>query len=81
MKRLGIEKIEGIVGSRQVTIHAVRHNPLGIVYMGGGFPCVVGKLNFMTRGAELGGRGADHGIIGNAKERKRNQNADNNQER
>jgi hypothetical protein len=46
--RFGVEEIEGVVGSREVAIHAVSHKPLGVVHMGGSLPGVVGKLDFVT---------------------------------
>ena len=60
----GIEKIKGVVRSRQMAIHAVGHKALCIVHMGGGLPSVVGKLNFVAGGAELGRGCAHHGVVG-----------------
>ena len=62
-----IEKIQGILGGGQVAVHTVGHKALGIVDVGGGFPGVVGKLNFVTGCTEFGGRGSYHGVVGDAK--------------
>jgi hypothetical protein len=60
---LGIEEIKGIVGGREVAVHAVGNKPLCIVHMGGGLPGMIGKTNLVAGGAKLGCGGADHGII------------------
>jgi hypothetical protein len=75
MEGFGIKKLKGIVGGRQMTIHAVGHKPLFIVGMGGRLPGVVGKLYFMTARAELGRGRTDHGVIGEAEKGKRDKNA------
>lgn len=61
--RFGIEKIDGIVGGGEVTIHTIRHEPLGVIDMGGRPPGVVCELDFMTRCTKLGCRGPNHRII------------------
>ena len=69
VKGFGIEEVKGVVGSRKMTIHAVGNKPLFIVHMCGGFPGVVGKLNFMAGCTEIGGRGSDHGVVSDAEKR------------
>jgi hypothetical protein len=64
VKGLGIEKVKGVVRSRQMAIHAVGHKSLFIVHMSGGLPGVVGKLNLVAGGTKLGSGCADHGVIG-----------------
>jgi hypothetical protein len=76
VQRLLIEKIKGIVGSRQMAIHAVGHKALGIVDMGGGFPGVVGRLDFVAGGAKFRGRSADHCVVAHAEQRKSDDNTD-----
>ena len=66
----GIEKIHCIMRGGKVAVHAVGHESLGIVDMGGGSPCVNSKTDFMAGGAEPGGGGSYHGIIGHAEQRK-----------
>ena len=48
-----IEKIKGVVRGRQMAVHAVGHKALAIIDMGGGFPGVVGGLDFVTAGTKL----------------------------
>ena len=64
VKGFGIEKVKGVVGSRQMAIHAVGHKSLFIVNMSGGLPGVVGKLNLVAGGTELGRSCADHSVVG-----------------
>ena len=64
VKSLGIEKVKGVVRSRQMAIHAVGHKALFIVHVGGGLPGVVGKLNLVAAGTELGCGCAHHGVVG-----------------
>jgi hypothetical protein len=73
---LGIEKIKGVMGGWEVTVHTVRHKPLGIVHVGGGLPCVVGETDLVAGGAKLRGGGADHGVIGDAEDREGQDKAD-----
>jgi hypothetical protein len=61
-----------------MAIHTVGHKALSIVDVGGCFPGVVGVLNLVTRCTELGGRGSYHRVIGNAKQRKSDENAEDN---
>ncbi len=63
MKGFGIKKVKGVVGSRQMAIHAVGHKSLLIVHMSGGLPGVVGKLNLVAGGTKLGRGCADHGVV------------------
>ena len=57
VKGLSKKEFIGILRGRKMAVHAIGHKPLGIIRMGRGLPGIVGKLNFMTGGAELGGRG------------------------
>jgi len=68
MKSFGIEKVKGVVGSGQMAIHAVGHKALFVVHMSGGLPGVVGKLDLMAGGTELGRGCADHGVVGEAEQ-------------
>ena len=61
---LGIEEVKGVVWSRKMAIHAVGHKALSIVVMSGGLPGVVGKLNLVAAGTELGCGCANHGVVG-----------------
>jgi hypothetical protein len=67
VKGLGIEEVKGVVRSRQMAIHAVGHKALFIVHVGGGLPGVVGKLNLVAAGTELGRGCANHGVVGETK--------------
>ena len=60
---LGVKKINCIVGSGQMTVHAVCDKPLGIIDMRGCFPGIIGISDFMAGGAELRRRRSDHGVI------------------
>ena len=53
-----------------MAVHAVSDKSLRIVDMCGGFPGIVGRLDFVAGGAELRRRGADHRVVGNAENRK-----------
>ena len=61
-----------------MVVHAVGHETLGIVDVSGGLPGIVGKLDFMARGAKLRSGGANHGVISDAEKGKRHENADDN---
>lgn len=74
-----VKKVYGILGGRQVTIHAVRDKTLGIVHMSGSFPGVVGELNFVAQYAKLGGGGTNHCIIGHTENREGDENTDTNE--
>jgi hypothetical protein len=65
-----IEKIERIMGGRKVTIHTVRHKTLGVIDMGGRFPGIEGRLDFVAGSTKLRGRCTNHRIIGYAEGRK-----------
>lgn len=80
MKGFGIKEFEGILRGRKMAIHAIGHKALGIVRMGGGLPGIVGRLNFVAEGAELGGRGSHHGVITDTEEGKGDQNTQDNQD-
>jgi hypothetical protein len=64
MPGFGIEEIKGVMRSRQMAIHAVGHKSLFIVNMSRGLPSVVGKLNLVAAGTELGRGCAHHGVVG-----------------
>jgi len=76
MSCLCIEKAESILRGRQVAVHAIRHKSLGIVDMGGRFPGIVSKLDFMARCAKLRCRCPDHGVIRNTENGKTDDNTD-----
>ena len=78
VKGLGRKEIKRVVGRRQMAVHAVGHKTLGVIDVGGGLPGVVGKLDLMAGGTELGRCGADHGIVGEAEKRKSDDDADGN---
>jgi hypothetical protein len=67
---LGVEKFHGILGCRQVAVHAVGHEPLGVVHVSGRLPGIVSESNFMAARTEPRRRCADHGVVGKAEERK-----------
>ena len=77
---LGEKEVEGVVGRRQVAVHAVGHEPLGIVHVGRRPPRVEGKLDLVAGGTELGGRCADHGVVGDAEQGQGDEDADNNED-
>jgi len=66
MKSLLVEKIKGVVGGRQMAIHAIGHKTLGVVNMGGGLPAVVGGLNLVATCTKLGRRSSHHGVVADA---------------
>ena len=70
-----IEKIERVMGRRQMTIHTVGHKPLCIVHMRGRFPGIIRRLNLMARGAKLGGRSPNHGVVEYTEQWERDHNA------
>jgi hypothetical protein len=70
VKSLSIEKVNGILGSRQMAVHAICHKPLAVIMVRGSLPGPVGKLNFMAGGAEMRGGGPHHGVIGQAEKGK-----------
>ena len=63
-----------------MAIHAIGHETLGIIDMAGRFPGVVSELNFMAGRTESGGRGSDHGVVGDAEQGQGNEDADNNKD-
>jgi hypothetical protein len=71
---LRVKEIEGIMGCGKVAVHAVCHEALGIVHMGRGLPRIVCELDLMTRRTKLRCGGPHHGVIGNAKQRKGDEN-------
>ena len=66
---LGVKEIDRILRGRQMAVHTVSDKPLGIVYMGGGFPTVIGGSNFVTGRTETGSGRSGHGIISEAENR------------
>jgi hypothetical protein len=44
----GVKKVEGIMRGRQVTIHAIGYEAVGVVDVGGGFPGIVRVLDLMA---------------------------------
>jgi len=66
----GKEKIECLVRGRQMTVHAVGHESLGIVDMGGGSPGNHCRFDLMARGTKIRSGGTHHGIVGHAEQRK-----------
>ena len=76
---LGIEKVEGVMGRRQVAIHTVRHKALLIIGVSRGFPCIIGKSDFVAPCAELRGGCAHHGEIGYAEKREGQNDANTNE--
>jgi len=76
MKGLGIEKIERVMGRREVAIHTIRHKTLGVVDVGGCFPGVVGEADFMTGGTELRRGCPNHGIVRDTEDGKGDDEAD-----
>ena len=69
------EKIECVMWGREVTVHTVCDKTLGIIDVGGCFPGVEGKLNFMAGSTKLGGGCANHCVVGKAKQRESDQDA------
>ena len=80
MEGLGIEEVPGILGRGQVAIHTIGHKTHLIIGMLGGPPGVIGKFDFMARGAKMRGGGAHHGVIGEAEKGEGYDNAENYQE-
>jgi len=79
VRGLRVEKIEGIMGSRQMTVHAVCHKTLCVICVGGCFPCIKSEPDFVTPGAKLRGGSAHHGEIGHAENGKGYDNSGNNE--
>jgi hypothetical protein len=75
---LCVEKVKGVVRGRQMTIHAIGHESLGVVHVGGRLPGIVSKLDFVTACTKGGCGCPDHGVIGQAEKGKGdNQTEDN----
>jgi len=72
---LGKKEIDRVFRGGQVAVHAVCNKALRIVYMGRCFPGIIGKLNFMARCTEMGGRRSYHRIIRHGEKRKADHNA------
>jgi hypothetical protein len=68
MPCFGIEKVKGVMGGREMTVHTVGHKSLGVIGVCGGFPRVIGELDFVAHGAELRGRGANHCVVGDTED-------------
>jgi hypothetical protein len=75
VKGLGIEEVKRVVGGGKVTIHAVSYKPLCVVHVGRSLPRVVRKLNLVTPCAELRRCCTNHGVVGETKKRKGNEQA------
>jgi hypothetical protein len=75
----GKEEVKSLVRSRQVTVHAVGHESLGIVDMGRGSPGTNCRFDFMACGTKIGCRGPHHGIVSHAEQRKSDYNAQKNE--
>jgi len=76
----GIKKVEGVVRGREVAIHAIGHEAVGVVDVGAGFPGIVGVLDLMAGCAELRRRSPDHCIIPDTEEGKGKEDADTNKD-
>jgi len=64
----GKKEIECLVRGRQVAVHAVGHESLGIVDMGGRSPGNHGRFDLMAQGTKIRSGGAHHGIVGHAEQ-------------
>ena len=78
VESFGIEKIKSILGCWEMAVHAIGNKSLGIVYMGGCFPGIVGKLNFMAGSTKLRSGSPCHGIVGDTEYGEGDDNSDNN---
>ena len=67
---LGKEKFKRVLGSGQMTIHAVNHHPGGVIGMGGRPPGHHRRFDLMARRAKLGRGRPHHGVIAHAEQRK-----------
>jgi hypothetical protein len=76
VKGFGIEEINGVAGRWQMAVHTVRHESLGIIYVSGCLPGVVGKLNLVAGGAKTGRGSTHHGVVGYTENRKSHNDAD-----
>ncbi len=65
---LGIEEVEGVMWGREMAVHTVGHKTLLIIYMRGGLPGIVGKLDLMADSTKLRCCRADHGVVGETEE-------------
>jgi len=65
---LGVKKVEGVLRRGKMAVHAVRHEALAVIDVGGGPPGVVGKFDFVAGGTKLRGGGAHHGVVGEAEQ-------------
>jgi hypothetical protein len=74
VKGFGVEEVKGVMGRRQMAVHAVGDKSLGIVDVCRCLPGVVGEFDFMAAGAELGSGGSHHGVVAHAKEWKAYEN-------
>jgi len=75
MQSFGVKEIEGFMGRRQMAVHTVGHETLGVVDMGRSLPGIKSGLDFMAGSAEMRRRCADHGVIGEAEKRKSDEDA------
>jgi hypothetical protein len=74
---LGVEEIDRISGSGEMTVHAVGHEALLVIHMRGRLPGIECGLNFVACRAEMGRRCARHCIIGDAENGKSDKKAKN----
>jgi hypothetical protein len=77
VKGLGVEEIHGVAGRRQMAVHTISHESLGIIYVSGCLPGVIGKLNLVAGGAKTGGGSTHHGVVGYTENRKSHNDANN----
>lgn len=75
MPGFGIKELKGILGSWQMAVHAVGHETLLVVHMGWSLPGIIGEADLVADGTELWCWCADHGVVGEAEERKGNEYA------
>ena len=71
----GEKEVEGVLGRRQVAVHAVHHHTGGIVGVGGRPPGHDGRFDLVAGGTELRCGGAHHGVVAHAEQGKGQQNA------
>ena len=64
----GKKEVESLVGRRKMAVHAVGHESLGVVDMGGGSPGNHRRFDLMAQGAKIRSGGAYHGIVGHAEQ-------------
>ena len=75
----GKEEVEGLVRRRQMTVHTIGHESLGIIDMGGGSPGHHCRFDLMAQGTKIRSGGTNHGVVGHAEQRKSDDNTQYNQ--